>query len=77
MKTVVEYNRKIKTGHTLCPALKGKKKKIILIAECMRMADLNLLHYKQIQYEFCSKEHIFFFPPTWQTTCIDKDTLCT
>lgn len=25
MKTVVEYNRKIKTGHTLCPALKEKK----------------------------------------------------
>lgn len=25
------------------------------------MADLKRLHYKQIQYEFCSKEHIFFF----------------
>lgn len=24
------------------------------------MADLKMLHYKQIQYEFCSKEHVFF-----------------
>lgn len=29
----------------------------------MRMADLKMLHYKQIQYEFCSKEHIFLFSP--------------
>lgn len=27
------------------------------------MADLKMLHYKQIQYEFCSEEHILFFSP--------------
>lgn len=27
----------------------------------MRMADLKMLHYKQIQYEFCSKECVFVF----------------
>lgn len=38
------------------------------------MADLKMLHYKQIQYEFCSKEHIFFFTRQQHNVMYDTDT---
>lgn len=38
------------------------------------MADLKMLHYKQIQYEFCSKEHIFFFTRQQHNATYDTDT---
>ncbi len=37
------------------------------------MADLKMLHYKQIQYEFCSKEHIFFFTRQQHNATYDTD----
>lgn len=38
------------------------------------MADLKMLHYKQIQYEFCSKGHISFFTRQQHNATYDTDT---
>lgn len=58
MKTVVEYNRKIKQRHFVSSADR-KNNNNHFNSRVHEDGRANTLHYKQIQYEFCSKEDIF------------------
>lgn len=60
LKQFFVYHRKIKKRAHFTSITEREN---YLKTECMRMANLTKIHYKQIQYEFCSKRKNIFSSP--------------